>query len=45
MERVCDREGKMEKYYSTSQSPQWAVAPTEEKEVSDRIFRLKISLT
>jgi hypothetical protein len=30
MERVGDRNGKMERYCSTGQSPQRAVAPTEE---------------
>jgi hypothetical protein len=30
MERVGDREGKMEGYFSTGQSPQWAVVPMEE---------------
>ena len=32
MERVGDRQGKMERYCSTGQSPQRAVAPTEEEE-------------
>jgi len=32
MDRVGDREGKMEKYCSTGQSPQRAVALTEEEE-------------
>jgi len=32
MERVGDRYGKMERYCSTSQSPQQAVVPTEEEE-------------
>jgi len=32
MERVGDREGNMERYCSTGQSPQWAVEPTEEEE-------------
>ena len=32
METVGDREGKMERYCSTGQSPQRAVAPTEEEE-------------
>jgi len=32
MERVGDRKGKMERYCSTGQSPQRAVAPTEEEE-------------
>jgi hypothetical protein len=30
-ERVGDRQGKMERYFSTCQSPQRAVAPTEEE--------------
>jgi hypothetical protein len=33
MERVGDREGKMEGYCSTGQSPQRAVVPMEEEEV------------
>jgi hypothetical protein len=32
MERVGDREGKMEGYCSTGQSPHWAVMPMEEEE-------------
>jgi len=32
MERVGDRQGKMEGYCSTGQSPQRAVAPTEKEE-------------
>jgi hypothetical protein len=32
MERVGDRQGKMERYFSTGQSPQRAVEPTEEEE-------------
>ena len=32
MERGSDRQGKMERYCSTGQSTQWAVAPTEEEE-------------
>jgi hypothetical protein len=32
MARVGDRQGKMKRYCSTGQSPQRAVAPTEEKE-------------
>jgi hypothetical protein len=32
MERVGDREGKMERYCLTGQSPQLAVAPKEEEE-------------
>jgi len=29
MERVGDRQGKMEGYCSTGQSPQWAAVPME----------------
>jgi hypothetical protein len=32
MERAGNRQGKMERYCLTGQSPQWAVAPTEEEE-------------
>jgi hypothetical protein len=32
MERVGDRQGQMERYCSTGQRPQRAVAPTEEEE-------------
>jgi hypothetical protein len=32
MERVGDRQGKMEGYCSTGQSPQWAVVPMKEGE-------------
>jgi hypothetical protein len=32
MERASDREGKMEGYCSTGQSPQWAVVPMEKEE-------------
>jgi hypothetical protein len=32
MERANDREGKIERYCSTGQSPQRAVAPTEEED-------------
>jgi hypothetical protein len=32
MERVGDRWEKMEGYFSTGQSPQWAVVPVEEEE-------------
>jgi hypothetical protein len=41
MERVGDRQGQMERYCSTSQSPQRAVAPTEEEEegFSRHIFK------
>jgi hypothetical protein len=31
MERVVDRQGKMERSCSTGQSPQWAVVPVEEE--------------
>jgi hypothetical protein len=37
VERVGDRYGKMERYCSTTHSPQQAVAPTEE-EVDERRF-------
>jgi hypothetical protein len=33
MERTGDRWGKMERYFSTGQSPQRAVAPSEKEEV------------
>jgi len=32
MERVGDRQGQIERYCSSGQSPQRAVAPTEEEE-------------
>jgi hypothetical protein len=32
MERVGDRQEKMEGYCATGQSPQWAVVPMEEEE-------------
>jgi len=32
MERVGEGQGKMERYCSIGQSPQWVVAPTEEEE-------------
>ena len=32
MERVGDRQGQMEGHFSTGQSPQQAVTPTEEEE-------------
>jgi len=35
MERFGDRQGKMERYFSTGQSPQWAVAPMEEEGVNE----------
>jgi hypothetical protein len=37
MERVGDRWGKMERYFSTGQSPQRAVAPTEEEEEEEEV--------
>jgi len=40
MERVGDRQGKMERYCSTGQSPQWAVAPTEEEEFRENVQRV-----
>jgi len=42
MDRVGDRQGKMERYYSTGQSPQRAVAPTEEEEESGKDFMLTL---
>jgi len=33
MERFGEGLGKMERYFSKGQSPQWAIAPTEEEEV------------
>jgi hypothetical protein len=38
MERVGDREGKIDRYCSTGQSPQEAVAPTEEEEEGKKYF-------
>ena len=38
MERVGDREGKMERYFSTGQGPQRAVAPTEEEEEEEYLI-------
>jgi hypothetical protein len=32
MEKVDNRWGKMKGYFSTGQSPQWAVVPVEEEE-------------
>jgi K+/H+ antiporter YhaU regulatory subunit KhtT len=32
MDKVSNRQGQMEMYFSTGQSPQRAVAPTEEEE-------------
>ena len=37
MERVGDRQGKMERCYLTGQSPQRAVAPMEEEEDSSAV--------
>ena len=42
MERVGERQGKMESYCSTGRSPQRAVAPTEEEE--EECIRLLIFL-
>jgi hypothetical protein len=36
MEKVGDRQGKMERYCSTGQSPQQAVAPTKEEEEEEK---------
>ena len=36
MERVGDRQGQMERYCSTGQSLQRAVAPTEEEEEEEK---------
>jgi len=38
MERTGDRQGQMERYCSTGQSPQRAVALTEEEEVTLRQY-------
>jgi hypothetical protein len=43
LERVGDRQGKMETYCSTGQSPQRAVAPTEEEEVEEEEEEVCIS--
>jgi hypothetical protein len=40
MVRVGDRWGKMERYCSTVQSPQRAVAPTEEADICETLFML-----
>jgi hypothetical protein len=37
MERVGDIQGKMERYFSTGQSPQQAVAPTEEEYLVEQV--------
>jgi hypothetical protein len=39
MERAGNREGKIVRYCSTGQSPQQAVAPTEEKEEGEKYVR------
>ena len=36
MERVGEGQGKMESYFSTGQSPQFAVGPKEEEEEESR---------
>jgi len=41
MERVGDRQGKMERYCSTGQSPQRAVAPMEEEGYMFRLERME----
>ena len=40
MVRLGDRQGKMERYCSTGQSPQQAVAPTEEEEMNRGFYIL-----
>jgi hypothetical protein len=40
MERFGDRSGNMERYCSTGQSSQRAVAPTEEEEVNHNVILL-----
>ena len=40
MERVCDRQDKMEGHCQTGQSPQWAVAPIEEGEEEEECIFL-----
>jgi len=44
IERVGDRQGKMERYWSTGQSPQWAVAPREEEEEKKKKEEEEVSL-
>jgi hypothetical protein len=41
MERFGDRQGQMERYCLTGQSPQWAVVPMEEEEVLTECFPVK----
>jgi len=38
MERVGDRQGQMERYCSTGQSPQRAVAPMKEEEEEEEVY-------
>jgi hypothetical protein len=38
MERAGDRWRKMEGYFSTDQSPQWAVVSKEEEEDEEEVF-------
>jgi hypothetical protein len=45
MERVCDRQAKMEGYCSTGQRPQWAVVPMEEEEFKDRLCHVSTFVT
>jgi hypothetical protein len=44
MDRVGDRQGKMEGYCSTGQNPQRAVVPVEEKEEGEYIYSAPGSL-
>jgi len=44
MERVGDRQGKMEGYCSTGQSPQWAAVPIEEEEVQ-QLYHVAVCVT
>ena len=44
MERVGDREGQMERYCSTGQSTQRAVAPTEEEEEYPRYSNIQLEI-
>ena len=44
MERFGDREEKMELYCSTGQSPQRAVAQTEEEEEEDVWFMVSLTM-
>jgi len=45
MERAGEGEGKMERYCSTGQSPQWAVAPMEEEEEEYNPYPLLLKIT